>query len=189
MFQLFFNIKKISDEELFGRYLQTGDRHMAEELYRRYFHIVLGVAYKYLQDREEAKDVVMEVFEKFMVESKVQVVQNFGGWIYATTKNASLNRIKLRERNTKRKEDYSLLFELDSKEDDSNEDLIKLIPEALDSLVEQQRRCICLFYFERKTYKEIMELTGYTDMEVKSYIQNGKRNLKIILENRTKRAI
>ena len=189
MFPFFLHIKKLSDEELFGRYLQTGNSRFAEELYTRYFHIVLGVAFKHLQDKEEAKDVVIEVFEKFMAESKVQVVQNFGGWIYITTKNACLNRIKSMERASRRLEEYSQNFAIDLEENELEEEQLTMLPEAIESLNEHQKNCIRLFFIERKSYKEIVEETGYSEMQVKSYIQNGKRNLKIFLETRINRAI
>ena len=189
MLSFFLHIKKLSDEELFGRYLQSGNSRFAEELYRRYFHIVLGVAYKHLQDKEEAKDVVMEVFEKFIVESKIQVVQNFGGWIYVTTKNACLNRIKSKERNSKKLEEYSQNLSHSLAENEFEEEILAILPNAIDSLNEHQKDCIRLFFIERKSYKEIMETTGFSEMQVKSYIQNGKRNLKIFFENRINRAI
>jgi RNA polymerase sigma-70 factor (ECF subfamily) len=39
-----------------------------------------------------------------------------------------------------------------------------------------------MFYLEKKTYQQIMEEKGYSFMQVKSYIQNGKRKLRVILD-------
>jgi RNA polymerase sigma factor (sigma-70 family) len=188
MFELFVNIKKLSDEELFGRYLQTGSSRMAEELFKRYFHIVLGVAYKYLQDKDEAKDVVMLVFEKFMVDSKVQVVQNFGGWIYSTTKNTCLNRLKAKERQQSKEEAFGKEWIDLLEEEEELDPMLELLPKAMESLGAEQRKCVQLFYLEKKSYKEIAQVTGFSELQVKSYIQNGKRNLKNYLESSTNQA-
>ena len=53
---------------------------------------------------------------------------------------------------------------------------------AIEELYEDQRKCIELFYLKEKSYNDIVDITGYTMNEVKSFIQNGKRNLKIKLE-------
>ena len=183
MFEFFVNIKKLSDEELFGRYLQTGSQRMAEELFKRYFHIVLGIAYKYMQDKDEAMDVVMLVFEKFMVDSKVQVVQNFGGWIYTTTKNTCVNRIKAKERQQSKEEAFGKEWLDRQEEDDELDSRLEVLPKAMEALGEEQRICVQLFYLNKKSYKEIAQETGFSELQVKSYIQNGKRNLKNYLES------
>jgi RNA polymerase sigma factor (sigma-70 family) len=188
MFEFFVNSKKLSDEELFGRYLQTGSPRMAEELFKRYFHIVLGIAYKYLQDKDESKDVVMLVFEKFMVDSKVQVVQNFGGWIYSTTKNTCLNRIKAKERQQSKEEAFGKEWLDHQEEDDELDPRLEMLPKAMETIGNEQRICIQLFYLEKKSYKGIAQITGFSELQVKSHIQNGKRNLKIYLESRTNQA-
>jgi RNA polymerase sigma-70 factor (ECF subfamily) len=54
---------------------------------------------------------------------------------------------------------------------------------AIEELSAEQKKCVDLFYLKEKSYVEIAEITGFTLNEVKSYIQNGKRNLKIKLEN------
>jgi RNA polymerase sigma factor (sigma-70 family) len=75
--------------------------------------------------------------------------------------------------------------EIDPHHDDVNEKEINLsnLNEALKSLAEKQRICVELFYLQEKSYNEVAEITGFTMNEVKSFIQNGKRNLKIYLTN------
>lgn len=54
--------------------------------------------------------------------------------------------------------------------------------QALQLLNEEQLQCITLFYLEKKSYQDITAQTGYPLLKVKSHIQNGKRNLKIMLQ-------
>jgi RNA polymerase sigma-70 factor (ECF subfamily) len=61
-------------------------------------------------------------------------------------------------------------------------EMVDLMVRCLDDLNMEQKLCVTLFYLEKQSYQEIAEKTGYTMMQVKSYIQNGKRNLKIMLD-------
>jgi RNA polymerase sigma-70 factor (ECF subfamily) len=61
------------------------------------------------------------------------------------------------------------------------EQQLLLLEEALKQLGAEQRHCIELFYLGQKSYQQIMTETGLSFKQVKSFIQNGKRNLKIAL--------
>ena len=58
---------------------------------------------------------------------------------------------------------------------------LTLLEEALEELNPEQKSCITLFYHHKKSYQQISEITGYSLLQVKSNIQNGKRNLKLLL--------
>jgi len=64
--------------------------------------------------------------------------------------------------------------------------LLQQLPNAISNLNTEQRLCINLFYLKEKCYEEISMQTGYSLKQVKSYIQNGKRNLKIYLSQQMK---
>jgi RNA polymerase sigma-70 factor (ECF subfamily) len=64
------------------------------------------------------------------------------------------------------------------------EDKNKVLEKALSNLNDEQRTCIDLFYYKQKTYQEVASITGYDLNKVKSAIQNGKRNLKIFMEEK-----
>ena len=51
----------------------------------------------------------------------------------------------------------------------------------MELLNPEQKQTVELFYLQEKSYKEIVDQTGFSMNDVKSYIQNGKRNLKIML--------
>jgi RNA polymerase sigma-70 factor (ECF subfamily) len=63
---------------------------------------------------------------------------------------------------------------------------IEMMHLAIAKLNDEQRICIQAFYLQKKSYQDIAEETKYSIGEVKSYIQNGKRNLKIIMEKQQK---
>src|SRR5207244_2297728 len=58
---------------------------------------------------------------------------------------------------------------------------LREMEDSLSDLGENQRRCLELFYLDLKCYKEVSDITGFGLNEVKSFIQNGKRNLKILM--------
>ena len=189
MFFRRFSFKQPStDQELILRYRQTEDLQVLGDLYDRYLHLVYGVCLKYLRDEEESKDAAMQVFEKLIVELKDHQVSNFKSWLHTLARNHCL--MQLRSKKLRSGGDVTRLSLLDDVEFDLGE---SLAPESLEEnlmrmekgmheLPAEQRRCLHLFYIEEKSYKEITDITGYDFKQVKSYLQNGKRNLKNYLE-------
>lgn len=180
----------LSDEELAGFFRQSGNQEVMGVLFRRYSHLVLGVCYKYFQDREMARDTAMGVFESLFTSLKKYEVHNFKSWLLTVTKThcAQALRNQRKEAGTFRIEDnlWSEVMEnggfshLNS--EDETEERIRKLHASVKELSPGQQQCILLFYFDDKTYQQISETTGFTQNEVKSHIQNGKRNLKINLE-------
>jgi RNA polymerase sigma-70 factor, ECF subfamily len=180
----------LSDEELAGFFRQSGDQEVIGVLFRRYSHLVLGVCYKYFQDRELARDTAMGVFESLFNSLKKYEVHNFKSWLLTVTKThcAQALRDQRKEAGTYRIEEnlwaevmenggFSHLYC-----EDEAEERIRKLHASVKELSPGQQQCILLFYFDDKSYQQISETTGFTQNEVKSHIQNGKRNLKINLE-------
>jgi len=189
---LFFK-KKIShhtDIELLDKYRQDGNSVWLGELYNRYSHLVFGLCLKYLKDEETAKDAVLAVFEKLVTDLRSREVATFQHWLYAVSKNYCLMLLRNNGREAKRKVVYHneisahVLEENDilSHTQMRETGLLKL-EAAINRLNEEQKECITLFYLKEKSYKEIVETTGYNIGEVKSHLQNGRRNLRLILDN------
>ena len=172
----------LDDLELLENYQKTSDVEFLGVLYHRYMHLVYGLSLKYLKDPEESKDAVMQVFEKLTQILPNQDIKNFKSWLYVVTRNHCLWLLKKRKLRVNVEQAFmesSGLLTLNGKEDAEHEKKLGL---ALNSLSEPQRRCIRLFFFENQSYRQIAESTGYELKKVKSYIQNGKRNLKIYLD-------
>ncbi len=171
----------LSDEELIALYKSTGEPHYAGALFQRFTPHLAVVTYKYLKKQEDAEDALMEVFEIILRDLKTHEIGNFRAWAYSVTKHHCLK--KLKNAQDKRFKPESVLKQV---ADESNYDFdpylldnqIDDLKKAITHLVKEQRICIDLFYLQEKSYKEVADLTGYSLLEVKSYLQNGKRNLK-----------
>ena len=169
------------DARLLQLYASTGNLEYLGDLFDRYTHLVYGVCLKYLQDEEASKDAVMQIFEKLVVSLRHAEIQQFKSWLYTVVKNYCLMQLR-----AKRNHDYTDLHSLDNMVDEDSEEVAvdrwPLIERGLETLPTEQQQCIRLFYLEQRSYQEVAELTGYELKKVKSYLQNGKRNLKIFAE-------
>lgn len=180
------NIKSLQDIQLINKFYKTKNTIYFNELFERYYHLVFGVCLKYLKDADNSKDMVLAIFEKILYNNALDNVNNFRNWLYVITKNYCLMKIRA----DKRRNNYESVFtdlycEIVSENEnevDNKIDLIKL-QTFINSLKHEHKACIELFYFENKSYKEICEITGYNEKEVKSYLQNGKKNLFKLISN------
>lgn len=179
----------VSDELLAQRFKDSGDLDVLGTLYERYLHLIYGVCLKYLQNREEAQDAVTGIFEKLIVELPKQEVKTFKSWLYVLTKNYCLMQIRSQKSTSRKMEAWQMEQEyfVESNEelhpiDEDEASMNKKLIECLQKLKDEQQKCIQLFYFENKSYREISSMTKLKEKKVKSYIQNGKRNLRICIE-------
>jgi RNA polymerase sigma-70 factor (ECF subfamily) len=177
--------KQLSDQELILRYKESGELSIVGELYNRYMSLVFGVCLKYLKDREEGKDAVMQIFEKLVSSLREHEIANFKSWLYATSRNHCL--MQLRAQKGKNFQEITEVFMetgtgLHLEDGSEMESNLSKLENCIEQLVAEQKTCIRLFYMQQKCYKEIVALTGFDDNKVKSYIQNGKRNLKICMD-------
>jgi RNA polymerase sigma factor (sigma-70 family) len=186
---MFFNrnsYKSLSDEEIIVLYLTNKESKIIDEFYKRYCHLVFGVCLKYLKQKENAEDTTLEIFNQLGNKIEKHSIQNFKSWLFTITKNTCLMQLRKKNPqfieidNAPVSEDYD--DSLRSKE--INELKLNLLEEALIELNSDQHYCIRAFYLEKKSYDEIVKDSNYSLNEVKSFIQNGKRNLKIILTKR-----
>jgi len=183
--------KKINktDEELIAAYKESGNKNLFADLFKNHVNTIYGTCLFYLRDKEEAKDAVMNIFEKLMVEVKLNEIHNFRGWLSFVVRNHCISLLRKKNtilKNTKSYYDFEYKdadYEEETKiESVSEEQLLQHLKECLPKLKETQRRCIELFYLNNLSYQQINEQTGYEVNEVKSYIQNGKRKLKLLIE-------
>lgn len=174
-----------SDEELLKLYQSTQNLEWLSSLYLRYTSMIYGVCLKYLKDRVESQDAVMEIHEKLVGNLLQHQVANFRSWLYVNAKNHCL--MALRARKGKTAEEISpFLMEngLPEHPDVENEKELNIsrLEKCIEKLMDAQKLCVQLFYLQEKCYRVIADQTGFELNQVKSYIQNGKRNLKICME-------
>jgi RNA polymerase sigma-70 factor (ECF subfamily) len=177
----------MSDNELLEYYYESNDQHWIGILLERYTMLLLGVCMKYLKSEEEAKDGVQQIFLKVLTEVSKYKIDFFKSWLYMVAKNHCL--MKLRNQQGKfikelKEETGFEHHETDKQELLDNEKTYSLLEQSIDELNEEQKLCVTLFYLQKKSYQEIAQQTGYSMMQVKSYIQNGKRNLRLLLEKK-----
>jgi RNA polymerase sigma factor (sigma-70 family) len=176
----------MSETELLDLYYDSKDLQWLGVLLEKYTLLLLGVCMKYLKNEAEAKDAVQQVFLKVLTEAGKYRISYFKSWIYMVAKNHCL--MKLRSEPAKRTADiekFDLPAGEESKEDWlQNEKTYALLEASLEELGQEQKDCVILFYLKKYSYQQISERTGFTTMQVKSHIQNGKRNLKLLLEKK-----
>lgn len=174
-----------TDSELIILYKKEGDLAIVGELYSRYASLVFGVCLKYLKDRDEAKDMAMVMFEKLTSTIKSHDIDNFKSWLYVSTRNQCLMQIR-KEKGKFKEEISDQLVEnnlfLHPPAETELEDNLSRLEKCIQKLVDGQKQCVEMFYLQEKCYQEISSSMGYDMNKVKSYIQNGKRNLKICME-------
>lgn len=180
------------DSDLIDLYKKQQDMKALGQLYQRYSHLVYGVCLKYLRDRDEAKDAVMGIFEKLIQDLLKHDVDNFKSWLHVLSRNFCLMQlrkqkgtaqIEISEFSNDQSMEFAIAVHHDDDDDEIEKDIELLIP-CIETLQLEQQKCIKLFYLDQNPYKVVAETTGYDMNKVKSYIQNGKRNVKKCIENR-----
>jgi len=183
------NYSSISDSNLISLYKKEENKEIIGELYKRYTKFVFLVSMKYLKNEDDSQDSVMQIFENLFSDLLNHKINNFKSWLYMVTRNHCLMKLRKNQKNLKNQQDLKKDTEnfmendinshlLNNDEKTDKEDIVHL---AINQLNKEQKECVVLFYVEKKSYSEISELTNYPLKKVKSYIQNGKRNLKGIL--------
>ncbi|MGV3538735.1 MAG: RNA polymerase sigma factor [Rufibacter sp.] len=189
--KLFFRSKPPQDQELVQLYQQTGDLDCVGELFQRHTEMVYLVCLKYLKDEEESKDATMQIFENLIVSLRKHEVSNFKSWLHRTAQNHCLMLLRARKNKMEDSLDDGFAGHLENSSqglalatdgETEQEWLLQVLENGLVSLSPEQRTCLELFYLQQKSYKEIAEKTGYELSKVKSFIQNGKRNLTLYMK-------
>ena len=176
----------LSDEELVHRYRNSHDTAYIGELYVRYTHLVYGVCLKYLHNDADAQDAVMQIFEKLIQELKKHHIEVFKPWLYTVVKNHCMMHFRQEasaaKKETELKNNVKASVEtagadhLDTEDD--REIMVQYLSNGMEALKDEQRMCVEMFYLKGMSYQQIADVTDFSLNEVKSYIQNGKRNLK-----------
>jgi len=175
----------ISDNELLERFYADHDNQWLGIVLQRYTLLLLGVCMKYLKNEEEAKDAVQQIFLKAITELGKYKVSYIKSWLYMVARNHCL--MKLRDKHVfipVEEKAHLAASETDKKELADKEITLNLLETSLEELNPEQKTCVTLFYLQKKSYQEIVDSTGFSLLQVKSYIQNGKRNLKILVEKK-----
>lgn len=176
---------QVQEAEMLSEYRRTGDLNVLGKLYSKYMSLVYGLCLKYLKNEEQSKDAVMQIFEQLIEKLRKHEVTNFKSWLYSLARNHCLMAIRSSSKHTfvsleEQNVEIAGIEHLNI--DTNNENQLSAMEKCMERLPEEQRVTIDLFYLQQKCYKEVADSTGFDMNKVKSYIQNGKRNLKICME-------
>jgi RNA polymerase sigma factor (sigma-70 family) len=183
----FNNAKKsgsVNEESLLKRYQETDNLELLAELFQAHSSMVYYVCLRYLQDREMSKDAVMQIFEELIVKIKKQEIKNFGNWLYVLSRNHCLMQLRsAKKMEFVHFEDFVEFPESPHQEHwEIKERKLTDLELCLEKLPERQKQAVSLFFLQEKCYIDIMKDTGFSLNNLKSYLQNGKRNLKICMD-------
>ncbi len=181
-----------TDEWLLEDFRKTGNSSSLGGLFDRYSHLVFGVCMKYLKNEEDAKDATLQIFEKLVVDLRRFEVKKFSYWVHSVARNYCLmvlrNRKAMHYYDDENSPGVDAFVESHQQshlvEHDEDEARLQLLEEAVKTLNEEQRMCIEMFYLKKMCYQDVSEITGFDMKQVKSHIQNGKRNIKIYMEKK-----
>ncbi len=181
----------LTDADSVAAYQATGDLQVLGDLYERHIDLVYAICFKYLRDEEASKDAVMQLFEQLITDLRRHPVQHFRNWLHSVARNYCLMQLRRQtpigqladsladdEADTL---DPALITDPDEPTLDTDLDRLH---DGLAALPPEQRTCMALFYLEQKSYADVARETGYDLKQVKSYLQNGRRNLKLWLQTR-----
>jgi RNA polymerase sigma factor (sigma-70 family) len=177
------------DEQWVTDYKKSGDLMILGKLYQPYMPLVYGVCLKYFKDEENSKDAVMQIFELLITKLRDHEIKKFKSWLYVLSRNYCLMELRKSRKNTfiyideYFVETATLLHHINNDED--KETQLVALEKCIETLNHEQKLSVNLFYLQKKCYTEVAEHTGFDLNKVKSYIQNGKRNLKICLETQS----
>ncbi len=192
------NMRNLDDEELVSLFASTREEKFFAELYHRYRHLSFGICLKMMKDESDSMDVVSEVFRILFEKIPTANIKSFRSYIYAVSRNECIAKLR------KRKTELTKMSDLKAMQDKpldfvENKKLMALldneiplddkVEDAVQNLRAEQQTCVRLFFYENKSYKEIADQTGYSEKQVKSYLQNGKRNLRLMLEKELQKLI
>jgi len=185
------NKKFLKDEEIIEKFKNDPDNKLLNELFTRYIHLTYNLCFKYLKNDDACKDAVIEIYEQIINDIRKYEIKHFKNWLYVKTKNYCLNN-----NNQKNNSKIELIFfeqidnifmEFPFFINHSTEEINIIDNNQMETVINKlnakQKKCIQLFYFENNSYSEISDITGYDIKQVKSHLQNGKRNLKNIIHS------
>ena len=175
------NSREKTDESLLKEYHSTGDLNILGELYAKHSEMVYYVCLRYLKEPEKSKDAVMQIFEDLIHKVTKQEIKDFPKWLYVVAKNFCLMALRSQKGKIEINTDDFVEFSAKLHQEDNyieKEERLTKLEYCISQLPEKQKVTVDLFFINEKCYKEVVEITGFTMNEVKSFIQNGKRNLK-----------
>ena len=170
----------MTDEQYIVKYKETEDVKYVSQLYKKYMTLVYGSCLKYFKNESDAQDAVMDIYEKLTKKVLTSDIQNFNAWLFMVTRNHCIEVLRKENRHSDKKSSAELMYSEEVFHPDTvqDEQIINLLRQCLDELETFQKECIKMFYYQKMSYIEIGDQLELAYNQVRSRIQNGRRNLK-----------
>ncbi|MCB0637390.1 MAG: RNA polymerase sigma factor, partial [Lewinella sp.] len=183
------DLSGLSDEELLAAARGRRRERFCDEIFRRYHVEVYGLCLYLLREASLSQDLTLQIFAKAFTELSGAEVSQLRPWLLALTRNTCLNHLKQAKKRQQARQDWQArtgeqnmlyaenraLETFSLLQEPGDDDRLHAL---LATLPAEQRRCLELFYWEGLSYREIAARTGFAEKQVKSYLQNGKRQLR-----------
>ena len=170
-----------SDDELFSL-LRDGDHIAYTEIYERYSSVLYIHAYRRLKSRDEARDLIHELFTALWIKrDQITLKSSLSSYLYKAVQNRVIDLVMRQKREIL----YASTFDKDWEFNASNtdhvmreRDLSRLIDQEIDALPEKMK---IVFNLSRKNYlshREISEALEISELTVRKQINNALKILK-----------
>lgn len=170
--------------------LQQFQRDQLEDalvtLFERYLELIYGLCLKYLGTEAGAQDAVMDIYVALRQKVPQHDIGHFKNWLFTFVRNHCLMELRRQKKSpvanlsTEFMQSEAIWHPVSEAE--TREAEFERLENCLGHLNVQQKTCVELFYYQGLSYKEIAEQRTETVGKVRSYIQNGRRNLKNCIE-------
>jgi len=180
-------LSRLNDQELLSTAIVEDQPLASSALFNRYLELVYGVCLKYMGNKVDAQDELMNVYELFIKKIKEHDVENVKSWLYVLTKNHCLGVLRKLKRNTEKFDQFAVMYseqEYHPLDREEKEQALDKLENCVEGLNELQAACVKAFYYEKKSYDEISQLLKIDWNKIRSNIQNGRRNLKKCMEGK-----
>lgn len=168
---------------------KLSDNNAIEQYFFEYFEALHRYAYTLLNDGEEAKDVVQQIFMHLWEKKEtLTITQSVRAYLYTTTHNHCLNRIKSRQTRQRHYHQFASGQEyatLDNEEQLSVRALKQEVLSAMNTLPDKCREVFYKSRFEEKTYPEIAKELDISVKTVEAHMGRALRTLRTMLSDST----
>ncbi|THH39802.1 RNA polymerase sigma factor [Neolewinella litorea] len=180
---------EVTDLDLLRAFRRQPDATRLLPLYERYAELIYAWCLRYLGTPQRAEDAGAEVFTVLLEQLPRHEVTNFRSWLQTVVRNHCLMQLRREKRDPVRQGEDPLVhfgaWPHQAEETAETPPDTRPLHHCLKQLNEAQRQCIRLFYLTPgESYASVGERLNLSVGQVRSHLQNGRRNLKICLEGR-----
>ncbi|RCS27546.1 RNA polymerase sigma factor [Polaribacter sp. WD7] len=165
-----------------------GDTNAFSYLVDNYKNMIYSLAYKMTKNKEEAEEISQDTFIKaYKNLSNFKGDSKFSTWLYKIAYHATLDAVKKNKRNASTFEINEITYnQIKSVEDIlegiERKERAKILNECLLKLPEEERSIIWMFYYEELSLKEIIEISGLSEANIKVKLHRARKRLLVIVE-------